>query len=65
MGENIMAENPEKKMLRMCWQRCPHMNEITLEDTRTGLREMRQQIEVPEEIRVRALRAVERMLAIG
>jgi len=49
----------------MCWQRCPHMNEITLEDTRTGLREMRQQIEVPEEIRVRALRAVERMLAIG
>ncbi len=65
MGENIMAENPEKEMLRMCWQRCPHMNEITLEDTRTGLREMRQQIEVPEDIRVRALRAVERMLAIG
>ena len=37
----------------------------TLEQTRDSLRYMRWQIEVPEEIRVRALRAVERMLAVG
>ena len=65
MGENIMGAHPEKEMLRMCWQRCPHMNEITLEDTLAGLQQMRQQIEVPEDIRVRALKAVERMLEIG
>jgi quinolinate synthase len=41
------------------------MNEITLEHTRDSLRYMRWVIEVPEEIRVRALRAVERMLAVG
>jgi quinolinate synthase len=65
MGENIMGANPEKDMLRMCWQRCPHMNEITLEDTRRNLANNQYQIEVEEEIRVRALEAVERMLEIG
>jgi quinolinate synthase len=64
MGDNIMAANPEKNMLRLCSVRCPHMNEITLEDTLEALRQTRYVIEVPEEIRVRALRAVERMLEI-
>jgi quinolinate synthase len=64
MGDNIMAANPEKNMLRMCSVRCPHMNEITLEDTLEALRQTRYIVEVPEEIRVRALRAVERMLEI-
>ena len=49
----------------MCSVRCPHMNEITLEDTLDALEHDRYQIEVPEEIRVRALRSIERMLAIG
>ena len=65
MGDNIVAANPGKEMLRLCSHRCPHMNEITLEHTRDSLQYMRWQIEVPEEIRVRALRAVERMLAVG
>jgi quinolinate synthase len=65
MGDNIVAANPDKEMLRLCSHRCPHMNEITLEHTRDSLKYMRWQIEVPEEIRVRALRAVERMLAVG
>jgi quinolinate synthase len=65
MGDNIVAANPGKEMLRLCSHRCPHMNEITLEHTRDSLRYMRWVIEVPEEIRVRALRAVERMLAVG
>jgi quinolinate synthase len=65
MGDNIVAANPKKEMLRLCSHRCPHMHEITLEQTRDSLRYMRWEIDVPEEIRVRALRSVERMLAIG
>ncbi len=65
MGDNIAAANPDKEMLRLCSVRCPHMNQITLEETRDALRYNRYQIHVPEDIRVRALRSVERMLAIG
>ncbi len=65
MGDNIAAENPDKEMVRICSIRCPHMNEITLEDTRDALRYMRYQIEVPEDIRRRAYRAVSRMIEIG
>ena len=65
MGDNIMGENPDKNLLRMCWQRCPHMNQITLQDTRRNLQRNQYQIEVDEETRVRALDAVERMLEIG
>ncbi len=64
MGDNIMAANPEKNMLRLCSIRCPHMNEITLEDTLEALRKTQYVIEVPEEIRMRAYCAVERMLQI-
>jgi len=65
MGDNIAAASPDKEMLRICSVRCPHMNEITLEDTLAALEHDRYRIEVPEEIRVRALRSIERMLAIG
>jgi len=65
MGENIAAANPEKEMLRLCSVRCPHMNQITLEDTLASLRNLQYVIEIPEEIRARAARAVERMIAIG
>ncbi len=64
MGDNIAAENPEKEMLRLCSVRCPHMNEITLEDVLDALQNNRYQIEVPEDIRVRAQKAVDRMIAI-
>ncbi len=65
MGDNVAAANPDKEMLRLCSVRCPHMNQITLEDTRDALRFDRYAIEVPEAIRVRAARSIERMLAIG
>jgi len=65
MGDNIAAENPGKEMLRLCSVRCPHMNQITLEDTLNALKHNRYIIEVPEDIRVRAKRAVDRMLKIG
>ncbi|MCL5997320.1 MAG: quinolinate synthase NadA [Chloroflexi bacterium] len=65
MGDNIAAANPDKEMLRLCSVRCPHMNQITLDDTLKSLQVNRYVVDVPEEIRTRALRAVERMLAIG
>ena len=65
MGDNIMAANPEKEMLRLCTVRCPHMNQIRLEDTRDALKHTQYVVNVPEDIRVRALRSVQRMLEIG
>jgi quinolinate synthase len=65
MGDNIAAANPQKEMVRLCSVRCPHMAQITLEDTRDALKYNRYVIDVPEDVRVRALRAVERMIAIG
>ena len=64
MGDNIAAANPGKEMLRLCSVRCPHMNEITLEQTLASLEQTRFVVDVPEAIRVRAHRAVERMIEI-
>ncbi|MCX6055372.1 MAG: quinolinate synthase NadA [Chloroflexi bacterium] len=65
MADNIAAENPGKEMLRLCAVRCPHMNQITMENTLDALKHLRYKIEIPEEIRLRAFTAVERMLHIG
>ncbi|NOX87765.1 MAG: quinolinate synthase NadA [Calditrichaeota bacterium] len=65
MGDNIMAAHPEKEMLRLCSHRCPHMAEITLEDTLKSLQLNRYVIEVPEDIRRRAERAVRRMIELS
>jgi len=65
MGDNVAAANPDKELLRLCSVRCPHMNRITLEDTLDSLRLNRYVIEVPEEIRLRALHAVQRMLEVS
>jgi quinolinate synthase len=65
MGDNIAAENPDKEMLRLCSVRCPHMNTITMEDTLESLKQTRYVVEVPENIRVRAYQAVQRMISIG
>jgi len=64
MADNIIAENQDKDVLRLCSIRCPHMNEITLEDTLNALRKTEQVIEVPEETAKRARVALERMLAV-
>ncbi len=64
MGDNIAAAHPEKEMLRLCSVRCPHMNQITLEDTLLALQKNRYVIEVPEDIRLRAQKSVQRMIEI-
>jgi quinolinate synthase len=65
MGDNIAAQNHDKEMIRMCSIRCPHMNQITLEQTVASLREERYEVSVPDAIRTRALSSLDRMLAIG
>lgn len=64
MGDNIIAASPEKELVRLCSVRCPHMGEITLEDTLEALKQERYVVEVPERIRKKALRSVQRMLEI-
>jgi quinolinate synthase len=64
MGDNIAAENPDKDMLRMCSIRCPHMNQITLEDTLESLEKIQYKVELPEDIIRRAITPIDRMLAI-
>src|ERR1700752_166102 len=65
MGDNVAAANPDKEMLRLCSVRCPHMNQITLEDTLESLSKEQYEIEIDEDIRVRALKSVQRMIEIG
>ena len=65
MADNILASAPEAEMLRMCSVRCPHMAEITVEDTLLALLKTQFVVDVPEDIRVRAYKSVERMLQIG
>lgn len=65
MCENVAAAHPDKEILPLCRIRCPHMALITLENTLDALKTGRYAVEVPEAVRGRALRSVERMLAIG
>lgn len=65
MGDNVAAEYPDKNFLRLCSVRCPHMNQITMENTLASLKHNQFVIEIPEDIRARAYQAVERMLHIG
>jgi quinolinate synthase len=65
MGDNIAAANPEKDMLRLCSVRCPHMNEITREETLESLQKNQYVIELAPDILERAAQAVQRMIAIG
>jgi quinolinate synthase len=65
MGDNIASRSPGREILRICSIRCPHMNEITLEETLDALRLERYEIDVPKDIQAKARIAIERMIAIG
>ena len=65
MADNIAAANPDRTLLRLCSVRCPHMGEITLEQTLESLELDRYRIEVDDDQRERALRSIEKMLAVS
>jgi quinolinate synthase len=65
MGDNIAASNPNRELLRLCSIRCPHMGEITLEDTLASLEQEQYEVTLDEDLRLKALQSVERMIAIG
>jgi quinolinate synthase len=65
MADNIVAAAPEKEMVRLCSVRCPHMNEITLEQVLASLRNNQYVIDVDPDVAARARLSIERMLEIG
>ena len=65
MGDNIQADNPEKELLRLCSTRCPHMAQITLKMVRDALLLNQFQVSIPEDVRIKAERSLQRMLEIG
>src|SRR5229473_8507746 len=62
LTDRLAMEVPEKQFLKGC-KLCTFMKVTTLEDVRDSLRHMRYEIEVPEEIRLPAERALRRMFA--
>jgi quinolinate synthase len=61
----LQKENPGKKFFAACqWCDCTHMKVNTLEKVLWSLEDMQHVVTVPEEIFLKARRAVERMVAI-
>ncbi|MFH1853723.1 MAG: quinolinate synthase NadA, partial [Candidatus Omnitrophota bacterium] len=62
----LSKENPDKEFIAASQKAvCPNMKKITLEKMLWALEDMAPEVRVTEEIRVRAKRAVDRMLEIG
>jgi quinolinate synthase len=61
----LAKENPEKLFIPATEQAiCPNMKLITMENILWALEEMKHKIEVPPQIRIKAKRAVQRMVSI-
>ena len=65
MADNIIAEKPEGEVLRLCSVRCPHMGQITLEETLAALQDLKYEVNVDPIVAEKARRSIERMLTIG
>ncbi|WP_300425217.1 quinolinate synthase NadA [uncultured Hyphomonas sp.] len=63
MSDNVAAENPGVNFIRPC-NLCPHMKRITLENILDCLTEMKHEVEIEEEVRVKAKAAIDAMLAL-
>ena len=64
LSDRLLLEVPGKKFYKSC-KLCHYMKMITLEGTRDALRDLEPEITLPEDVRVRAARALERMLELG
>ena len=60
LSDRLAMEVPDKTFLKGC-KLCTFMKVTTLEDVRDSLRDLKYEIEVPEEIRAPAERALQRM----
>ena len=63
MSDNVAASAPDVDFIRPC-NLCPHMKRITLEGIYDALHEMKHEVVIPQDVRVRAKRAIDRMLAL-
>jgi quinolinate synthase len=63
MSDNVAANAPDVDFIRPC-NLCPHMKRITLEAIYDALVEMKHEVKIPEDVRVRAKLAIDRMLAL-
>ncbi len=61
MSDNVAAAAPDVDFIRPC-NLCPHMKRITLESIYDALNEMKHEVRIPEDVRVRAKRAIDAML---
>ena len=61
----LRQENPGKKFWPAAELVCPNMKKTTLEKVRDCLRDLSPVVTVPEEIAVRAKRAIDAMLSVG
>jgi len=64
LSDRLLLEVPEKHFYKSC-KLCAYMKLITLEGTRDALRDLTPEITLPEDVRVRAQRALEAMLELG
>ncbi|MES1158483.1 MAG: quinolinate synthase NadA [Terricaulis silvestris] len=63
MSDNVAASAPDIEFIRPC-NLCPHMKRITLEGIYDALVEMKHEVTIPEDVRLRAKDAIDRMLAL-
>lgn len=63
MSDNVAMENPQTDFVRPC-NLCPHMKRITLENIYECLRDETNEVHVPEEMRLRAHKAVMDMINV-
>ncbi len=61
MSDNVAAVNPGVNFVRPC-NLCPHMKRITLENILDCLTEMKHEVTMDEDVRVRAKTAIDAML---
>jgi quinolinate synthase len=65
MADNIIASNPKSELLRLCSHRCPHMAQITLEDTKRCLELGQFEINVDKDLAIKAKASIDAMLQLS
>ena len=64
LSDRLFLEAPEKRFYKSC-KLCHFMKTITIDGTRDALQHLRYEITLDEDVRARAARALERMLAVS